>query len=627
MKTRRHKGRGLLNWTAYVVAFCSALILLPCDAKSQKGKAEQQKDTTEPKTKNGLFSQLVQAFSTDTLTDLTYSEGVVRNDAPFQRYKGKRIRNIIISRFDVGRTFQDTTKAINNFLLNTARKLHTTTRDQVVRKNLFFHEGDVVMPYLLADNERHLREQVFLNDARIVLRTVKQRPDLVDAIVITRDVLSIGGEVSLHGNQSFEILAKEENLHGTGNSIWGGFFYDGERKNNTGYRAEYRQRNINGTFIDVHGGFTTYGVSFSNGKREEDHIFAGLVKPLVSAYDSWTYAFEFGYHHTKNRYSPDSVFKSDLQYQYHNYDVWGGYLINGKKAIGKLNDNRWRQFAGLRLFTQKFREVPGIYKGNYHFMYADVKGVLGSFSIFKQEFYRTRYIYGFGRNEDVPEGSDVSLIMGFTNKENRERSYFGLDFRRYYFTRRNHYFDFTARYGSFLYNEAFEDISVLFNVDFISRLRTMRTGWKQRFFLNAGIAKEFRTRLNTPLFLESKYGLPMMTNGTVAADTRVTLRAETLFFNDSWNLIGFHFAPIAGAGLSLLKPANGSFGQSDIFTVLTTGLRIRNENLVFGTVEAKAHYFPNVQHQTSAFLIELSTNLQFRYLSQFIRKPDFIQLN
>ena len=54
--------------------------------------------------------------------------------------------------------------------------------------------------------------------------------------------------------------------------------------------------------------------------------------------------------------------------------------------------------------------------------------MLGSISIFRQDFYKTQYVYGFGRNEDVPEGVDFSLTGGWTNKNNRVRPYTGLDF-------------------------------------------------------------------------------------------------------------------------------------------------------------------------------------------------------
>ena len=40
----------------------------------------------------------------------------------------------------------------------------------------------------------------------------------------------------------------------------------------------------------------------------------------------------------------------------------------------------------------------------YNYSYADINGVLFSYNLYKQNYYRTNYLYAFGRNEDVPTG-------------------------------------------------------------------------------------------------------------------------------------------------------------------------------------------------------------------------------
>ncbi len=60
------------------------------------------------------------------------------------------------------------------------------------------------------------------------------------------------------------------------------------------------------------------------------------------------------------------------------------------------------------------------------------------------------YIYGFGRNEDVPEGMDISLTAGWTKTQG------GIGFMpRYRFLtvlllEKEHYFNYTARGGRLL---------------------------------------------------------------------------------------------------------------------------------------------------------------------------------
>lgn len=601
------------------------LLINPLQLRAQKDTVIKNSKDTAVRKRSGVIGKITDVFFTDsTSNELTVAQ-VVKNDKPYQPYQGRKIRNIIIERYEFGRSIRDTSEVVDNFLIRTAKKFHATTRQNVIRNNLFFKEGDRIVPYLFADNERYLRDLPYLQDARIIIKPVKGSTS-VDVLVLTKDVLSIGGDVNLINSKSFELIAKEENIAGTGNSIEAGYFYDDSRRSQSSYKLGYRQRNINGTFIDLYGGIEKYNPSFSSGRREEQRIFVNAVKPLVSAYDKWTYALEFEYHHNKNQYVGDSLFKADYQFQSHNYDVWGGRLLGVTKALKNINDNRWRMFVGARILSQVFNQVPEKYSDEYYFKYADLKGGLLSFSVFKQEFYRTRYIYGFGRNEDVPEGNDISIVAGYTSKQHRRRSYLGFDFRRYYFTSDNNFIDLTIRYGSFIFENKFEDISTLVNLNYITQLRKLNHRWSQRYFFAAGLTKEFGMVLNTPLFLQSEYGLPNMSNGDIYADTRLTLKGETVFFNDKFSLAGFRFAPLAGVGMSLLTPVNEQFTKSDLFSVISAGVRVRNESLIFGTIEARASFLPRPYKQ-NAFIFNIRTNLQFKYNSVFTRKPDFIQVN
>jgi len=57
------------------------------------------------------------------------------------------------------------------------------------------------------------------------------------------------------------------------------------------------------------------------------------------------------------------------------------------------------------------------------------------------------------------------------------------------------------------------------------------------------------------------------------------------------------------------------------------GVKSRNENLVFGTMELRMFYFPRVIAGMNRFRIDFSTDLRFRFVSQFIRRPDFMSVN
>ena len=170
---------------------------------------------------------------------------------------------------------------------------------------------------------------------------------------------------------------------------------------------------------------------------------------------------------------------------------------------------------------------------------------------------------------------EVSFTGGWTKKEERERPYTGISFQYYYFTTAHHYFNYTFRTGGYLYKKKIEDIDLLAELEYFSRLHHLERNWKQRFFLSASSAKQFNYLLNEPLRLESEYGLRELKNNNQLGDFRLTLKAESVFFSP-WCVLLFRFAPFVFANGSYfnLKPENKS--DPKIYASIGGGVSIRN---------------------------------------------------
>ena len=90
---------------------------------------------------------------------------------------------------------------------------------------------------------------------------------------------------------------------------------------------------------------------------------------------------------------------------------------------------------------------------------------------------------------------------------------------------------------------------------------------------------------------------------------------------------GFRLAPFIFGDMSLVTPINQSFSKSELYSAWGAGVRTRNENLIFGTIELRAYIFPRPIDVMKGYKVELSTSLRFKYNSNFIRKPDFVVPN
>ncbi len=551
--------------------------------------------------------------------------GIQRNEGPFKKYEGKIIRKIELQSLQFGVSIRDTSKRLNN-LTNLSNDLHHQTRNFVIRNNLFFKENDRVSPYLLGDNERHLRDLIFIRDAQLVLLPVYESPDSVDVFVITKDVLSIGGSFKLKNTTRAEITAKEDNFLGWGDRLQIQGLYDLKRAQQWGHGFAYIKRNIGGSFIDASAGYLNFNNTFSSRQKEEHITYLRLVRPLVNRYMQWTYGSEMEIHNTQNFYNTDSLYQNDFRYKYKLADTWGAWNMDADRVRGNNEKERIRRLVGLRFIQKDFSEKPLKFDTRYNYLYADIKAMLGSFSIFKQNFYNTQFIYGFGRNEDVPEGGEASVTTGWTSINDRKRPYTALSFQRYYFTPSEHYFNYTVRIGSYFYNKQFEDVDALASVDYFSRLHQLSSKWKQRMFITLGATKQINTLLSEPLLLDSEYGLQEFRNGKEGGNYRITLKSESVFFSP-WSVLLFRFAPFAFANASYINLSTNRVYEPKVYTSLGGGLRTRNETLIFGTIEFKAIYYPNKNFYNESWRLEFNTNIRFKYNRDFIRRPEFIRLN
>ncbi|MEO5594187.1 MAG: hypothetical protein ABIR15_21390 [Chitinophagaceae bacterium] len=577
------------------------------------------------KRQKGMFGKLASNLVGDTAASDLESEPV-RNDLSFVPYEGKIVRNIAIQRLDFGTQITDTAHNFRNAFTNLANSLHHKSREYVIRNNLFFKKGDKILAYLLADNERHLRDQPYIQDAKFIIIPLYQS-DSVDILVRTKDVLSIGGSFELHNPKSAEMTVKEENMGGWGNSLLVGMLYNQERRKHASYAVQYINRNIAGSFIDAYAGYTGYGNTLNTGQKEEENLYVQFIKPLINPYTKWTYSFEAANHTTQNMFWPDSLYHSDIQYHYFNYDGWIGWNTGAYKLASGNEDDRLRTLVSLRYFKQMFLTLPDKYANQYFYLYANITGVLGALSIFKQNFYKARYFYGFGRNEDVPEGIDISLTAGWINKQQKNRPYLGLDIQRYYFTPNQAYYNFTFRSGTYWGKKKPEDFNMLLSLDHYSRLLNLGTNWKQRSVVSASITGQVNPVLNAPLALQSTYGLDEWKNSLPAnGDFRATLRAESVFFSP-YTFINFHFAPFIFGNLCLMTPVKENLSRSDLYSSIGGGIRTRNESLIFGTFELKVFYFPRKTFTGESWRIETNTGIKFKYNSQFIKRPSLINVN
>ncbi len=582
----------------------------------------QDKDTSKPeKKKNNIFDFAVNAI-TRSAPDSTTELINAKSEEPYLPFEGKVIRHIRVRIFGFETTFQDTTQSSNYFGTKILNHLHRNSREWVIRNNLFVKERTPVNAYMMADNERYLRSLEFMQDARIIIKPIDGDPDSVDVEVATKDLFSIVGEVTQFSPEQFKGRVADANVLGMGQKVQLSVLWDQKRDPTFGYNLLYSKNNIANSFVNASVAYGSIAPNIQGAAWNEKGWMVRFDRPLASQYLHVAGSAAISQGESFNMYNlPDSLF---YKYKYRTYDAWIGYNIGVKRFLHNI-DRKDRQFVALRFINTTFLQSPEQIKGLLIQKFNTTKAVLGSFTFFRQNFIKTTYLYGFGTTEDVPYGYNVAFTGGWYQQAFLDRMYAGVDANRYIVTGKKDIIQYFGRACTFLNHGEFQDASVLVGGSMFSRL-FVHDNVKLRQYMRLTYAQQFSRLGIDPLSLSNTFGIRYFSSDSTLGDQRLSLHSETYLFL-KYKVFGFKFAPFVFGDAALITPEREKLAQSGMYYGLGGGVRTRNENLVFGTMELRFVFFPRKAEMADSFKLEFTTNLNFRFNSSYVKAPDIIQLN
>ena len=586
--------------------------------------AQTTKKPTAKKGKvfNNIFNK-VRSTITVSKNDSTTKATVINTESvvPYFEYQGKVIRSITTEELGFEKVFTDTSKFINYYGTKLLNTLHVDTYDWVIRDNLFIKKGTRLNPYLISDNERYLRSLEFIQDARIIVRPATNSTDSVDIFVVTKDLFSITGSLNFGGIDRQKIRVAESNLAGAGQKIQATVLHDVGRKPGIGFDFLYSKNSMAHSFVNGTVGYSKINTDRA-GNENIESLYFQLDRPLYSPYSRGAGGLQLSFNRSLNLLAkPDSLF---FRYKSVNIDFWAGYNIGVNKL--RLNiKNRNRLFVAVRYIKNDFVNKPFQIGNSFNNYFNDRNAVLGEVTLFKQNFYKTNYIYGFGTTEDVPYGYNVAFTGGWYKQKDLARPYFGVNANHYIASDKGKFIQYFVRAGTFMNKGVTEDASILIGGSLFSKLYLFKH-FKMRQYFKTSFTRLYNRVVYDPLQINNTLGLRHFNADSLRGTQRISFYAESFFFA-KYRFLGFHLAPFLFTDISLLNGEKQPFYTSDIYTGFGGGIRTRNVNLIFATTELRVMYFPRKAQDMNAFKISLNTNIRFRYNTNYVRPPDVIQLN
>jgi hypothetical protein len=221
------------------------------------------------------------------------------------------------------------------------------------------------------------------------------------------------------------------------------------------------------------------------------------------------------------------------------------------------------------------------------------KMFLASAALSVQKFYKANLIYGYGRTEDIPYGALIDITAGREINEFKRRFYSGLSLSLGNKLKRAGYLYGTAGFSAFFNENKTEQGTLWLRANYFTNLRYVGTH-RMRNFLRVDYTRGFGRYTDEYLLFNTENGFTGFRNDSLRAEKqRLTMNFESVLFSPR-KIYGFRFAYFAFGDLGYLFGTNEFFNEGEIISRIGIGLRLRNDNLVFNTLQIKFSFYPNL---------------------------------
>lgn len=514
-----------------------------------------------------LYSFMV--LNTDTVFKKRFT---TTSDANYKKYSGKKIRKIIIQRLNVfGADINNPSSENPNKIENVLNKTHANTNENIIRKNLLFSEGEIISPLLISDNERILRQLPYIDDARIIVVPVSDEE--ADIVVFTKDVYSLGGSYAYNGLKKGSLSIFDKNIFGMGHEFGIDIPFDTKLTDSPGFGVHYLADNIAKSFINLR-------VYYMAGLGQKTYGF-DLNRKLVSSTTKYAGGVSVRMMYTSEDLDTLLV-PAPLKYNLQDYWLSRSFLIN-KESVSRI-------IIGARYTNNNVFDHPLILPESFYNL-QKYRIFMGSAALSIQKYTKTNLIYSYRRTEDIPYGALFKITVGREYNEFKQRTYLGGEVSFGKSSKTFGYFYTYAGLSTYLNKNYTEQGILALGLSYFSNLLYLGNS-KIRNFVYVNYTRGFGRYSNEYLKFISDNGFTGFKNDSINGTQRLSVNLESVLFSPI-NLYGFRCAFFGFTDFAFLSGTNERLGLGYSLSSIGLGIRIRNDNLVFNTLQIRIGYFPN----------------------------------
>lgn len=451
--------------------------------------------------------------------------------------------------------------------------MHADTWKATIRRDLLFEVGDEIDADVIVRTMQLLKSRKYLADAQIILAPYKEDTSAVIVQIVTRDRWTIGVDGMLRGlTGRIAGDVYDHNILGSGNKLRYRASFNWKDGTYEGSLLQYYIPNMLGSFYE---GDFTIGRSFWR------NAYLGSANKSLLLPDDYMLGVYGGWEQNRVLDVTQEDIKGDNEYLIFakkEFDFWGGKSF----FIEPLNSSFY--IMG-RYHYLDFTDIPIKTGPELNPYFHDRQLLMGSMGMYRQKYMAANLVYGYGFREYVPVGYMAEVNGGYSWQEYGEGWYAGVSARAGGFTPIGYFMGDVRAGGYFGFNGRDFYRSVLsLNLTYFTNLIDVGPRNQLRHFVNLNITRGWNRGegVNEYLRLTRESGPRYFQDYTVGRN-RMVLNNETVLFTP-WDPIGFRVALFGFVDVGLIGN-HSNFFRNSAYSTVGFGVRLKNERLVFSTIE------------------------------------------
>lgn len=498
---------------------------------------------------------------------------------PYSTFEGKIIRNINIITLDpFGYSVDDTTVVRHNLFYNTGNNLHVKTRQITIVNLMLIHKNRPFNSLLVKESERLIRDQKYVHEVSFYVVSARTKPDSVDIFIRELDVWSIIPKGSI-STSSTDVDLTDNNFLGTGHSFQSAYSRNFTTEIST-FKTNYFIPNIRNSHVNSTLQYELDG--YRNFKRG-----VSVDRPFFSPVAKWAAGVSFFSEYKHDSLKDNNSAYAPIKLRFGTQDFWAGKAIQIFKGNTEDELSTNLIFA-LRFLRVRYYEKPSEFNDPLH-IYSNENFYFAGIGISTRKYVQDRYIFKFGRVEDVPIGKVYGLTGGYQERNSARRLYLGLRYSS------GNYFEWgylssNFEYGTFFNGSSPEQGVFTEGLNYFTGLLEVGK-WKFRQFIKPEIIIGINRYAYDSLTLNDGYGLDGFNSNELSGTDRLLVTLQTQSYAP-WNFVGFRFGFFFNYSLGILGDAVSGFKNSNAYSLVGFGVLIKNENMIFNTFQISISFYP-----------------------------------